>query len=237
MTPTCVHRLPDPASSTCTYLLVDEASATAVLIDPVEEQVERDLGVLEAMRLRLLWILETHVHADHITGASSLRRRTGARIATPARCGVSGATRELVHGDRIHFGSSHVEALHTPGHTAGSMCFSFRSPDGGLHLFTGDTLLIGGCGRTDLQGGDAGAMYDSITRVLFAFPDDTLVWPGHDYGEKIHTTIGTERTSNPRVSGRTRDAFQQLMAGLRLPLPKRLEEAVPANLCLGDRGR
>jgi sulfur dioxygenase len=224
----------DPASSTCTYLLGDEASGTAILIDPVDEQSERDSASIAALGLRLLWTVETHVHADHITGALRLARLTGARMATPAACGASGATRQLMHGDRLHFGLHFIEALHTPGHTVGSMCYVLRDPAGGpVHLFTGDTLLAGGCGRTDFQGGSADALYDSITRVLFSFEDGTVVWPGHDYGGRGKSSIGRERRENPRLAGRTRDEFRGLMAQLQLPRPARMAEAVPANLRMG----
>jgi sulfur dioxygenase len=229
-------QLLDPESSTCTYLLADEKSGTALLIDPVEEQVPRYLGVLAALGLRLLWTVETHVHADHVTGALRLARLTGARTASPAACGTSGATRELAHGDVLYFGSRFIEALHTPGHTAGSMCFLLRSPPGAAsHVFTGDSLLIGACGRTDFQDGSAGALYDSITRVLFTLPDDTVVWPGHDYSGRGRSSIGRERRENPRLAGRSREEFIALMGSLQLAPPKKISVAVPANLRMGQR--
>ena len=229
-------QLLDPESSTCTYLLADERSGTAILIDPVEEQVARYLDVLTALGLRLLWTVETHVHADHVTGALRLARLTGARTASPAACGTSGATRELAHGDVLFFGRRFIEALHTPGHTAGGMCFLLRSQPGAAgHVFTGDSLLIGGCGRTDFQGGGAGVLYDSITRVLFTLPDDTVVWPGHDYSGKGKSSIGQERRQNPRLAGRSREEFITLMGALRLAPPKKIWLAVPANLQMGQR--
>jgi sulfur dioxygenase len=229
-------QLRDPESSTCTYLLADEKSGTALLIDPVEEQVARYLGALAALGLRLLWTVETHVHADHVTGALRLARLTGARTASPAACGTSGATRELLHGDALYFGSRFIEALHTPGHTAGSMCFLLRSPPGAAsHVFTGDSLLIGGCGRTDFQDGSAGALYDSITRVLFTLPDDTVVWPGHDYSGRGRSSIGRERRENLRLAGRSREEFIALMGALQLAPPKKISLAVPANLRMGQR--
>jgi glyoxylase-like metal-dependent hydrolase (beta-lactamase superfamily II) len=230
-------RLPDPESSTCTYLVGDAKSGTAILIDPVDVQVQRDIGVLAALGLRLVWTVETHVHADHVTGAARLARLTGARTAVPAACGASGATRFLAAGDRLHFGSRCLEALHTPGHTAGSMCYLLRGSGGEAgHVFTGDTLLVGGCGRTDFQGGSAEALYDSITQVLFALPDDTVVWPGHDYAGKERSTIGHERRENARLAGRSKQEFVALMARLQLAPPTKIAVAVPANLRMGEDG-
>jgi glyoxylase-like metal-dependent hydrolase (beta-lactamase superfamily II) len=219
------RQLFDPESSTYTYVLGDESGGEAVIVDPVREHVERDLAVLAASGLRLAWILETHVHADHVTGARALRDRTGARTAVSLHCGASGFDRLLTDGDEIAFGAERMLAIATPGHTQGSTCYLWRD-----RLLTGDTLLIGGCGRTDFQNGDAGALYDSITGKLFTLPDDTLVYPGHDYKGRRVSTIGEEKATNPRVSGRSRDEFIQVMASLGLPEPRRIREAVPANL-------
>jgi sulfur dioxygenase len=226
-------QLLDPVSSTCTYLISDLKSGTALLIDPVDEQATRYIAVLAALGLRLSWTLETHVHADHVTGARRLAQLTGARTAAPAACGTRGATRELVHGERLYLGSRFIEALHTPGHTPGSMCYLLPSSTGPSHLFTGDTLLIGGCGRTDFQGGSAEALYHSITRVLFTLPDDTIVWPGHDYGGKTQSSIGQEKRENSRLAGRSKEDFIDVMRGLRLPPPEQMCLAVPANLQMG----
>jgi len=220
----------DAASSTYTYVLFDEASREAVIIDPVDEQLERDLACLRQYGLRLVWTVETHAHADHITSAGQLAEHAGAKTAAPAGCGITTAAVQLGHGDILSFGKEQLKALHTPGHTAGSMCFVWCN-----HVFTGDTLLIQGCGRTDFQSGSAEALYHSITGVLFALPDDTLVWPGHDYQGRSHSTIGAEKTGNPRIAGKTLEEFVAIMAGLNLPQPKRMEEAVPANLTSGVR--
>lgn len=219
------RQLFDPESSTYSYLLGDQAAGEAVVIDPVREQVERDLSLLSSHGLRLAWILETHVHADHVTGARALRERTGARTAVSLHCGASGFDRLLTDGDEIAFGAERIGAIATPGHTPGSTCYLWRD-----RLFTGDTLLIGGCGRTDFQNGDAGALYDSITLRLFCLPDDTLVYPGHDYRGRRVSTIGEEKATNPRLAGHARDAFIELMGNLGLPEPRRIHEAVPANL-------
>jgi sulfur dioxygenase len=218
----------DPASSTYTYLLFDEHSREALIIDPVDEQLERDLGALREYGLALLWSVETHAHADHITSAGLLAEHTGARTAAPAGCGIGTAAVQLADRDVLRFGGEQVMALHTPGHTAGSMSFVWRG-----HVFTGDTLLIDGCGRTDFQSGSAADLYRSITQVLFALPDETTVWPGHDYKGRSHSTIGREKKSNARVAGKSRAEFESIMKDLQLPRPKRMDEAVPANLASG----
>lgn len=220
----------DPPSSTYTYVLFDETSRDAVIIDPVDEQLERDLGVLRQYGLKLLWTVETHAHADHITSAGLLAEHTGAQTAAPQGCGISTAAMQLVDGEELRFGNEVLRALHTPGHTAGSMSFVWRD-----HVFTGDTLLINGCGRTDFQSGNAEAMYHSLTQVLFTLADATTVWPGHDYQGRTHSTIGAERQGNARVAGKSLEQFKAIMAGLHLPKPKRIDEAVPANLTSGLR--
>lgn len=224
----------DPDSSTYTYVLFDIDTRDAVIIDPVDEQLERDMGVLREYGLRLRWVVETHVHADHITSALRLAEHTGAHTTAPAACGIVTAHHALGDGDEIAFGTQTLRALATPGHTAGSMSYLWVQ-SGQHHVFTGDTLLIEGCGRTDFQSGDAGALYDSITRVLFALPDETIVWPGHDYHGRTHSTIGHEKVHNPRIAGRSREEFIALMQGLHLPKPRRMDEAVPANLAGGVR--
>jgi sulfur dioxygenase len=226
----------DPASSTFTYILFDEKSTEsprpAIIIDPVDEQLERDLGVLRHYGLKLVWAIETHAHADHITSAGRLAEHAGAKTAAPQDCGIATASQQLKEGDVLRFGSQSLKALHTPGHTAGSMSFVWRSgaeKDARMQVFTGDTLLIGGCGRTDFQSGSSEMLYNSITKALFSLPDSTIVWPGHDYKGNTQTTIGAEKTGNARVSGRSLEEFVSLMAQLNLPKPKRLDEAVPAN--------
>ncbi len=220
----------DPTSNTYTYVLFDEATRDALIIDPVDEQVERDLAVLQQHNLKLVWALETHAHADHITSAGQLAEHAGARTAAPAGCGITTAAMQLKDGDELVFGGQKLKALATPGHTAGSMCFIWRG-----HAFTGDTLLINGCGRTDFQSGSAEALYFSLTEVLFTLPETTTVWPGHDYHGRSHSTIGAEKATNSRIAGKTLAEFVATMNALNLPRPKRIDEAVPANLTSGQR--
>lgn len=220
----------DPASSSYTYVLFDEATRDAIIIDPVDEQLERDLQVLREYGLRLVWAVETHAHADHITSAGQLAELAGARTAAPAGCGISTAAIQLKDGDTLRFGSEQVKALHTPGHTAGSMSFLWRD-----HVFTGDTLLINSCGRTDFQSGSAEALYHSLTQVLFALPEATTVWPGHDYQGGRHSSIGAEKAGNAQVVGKTLAEFCAVMAVPCSPKPRRMDEAVPANLSSGLR--
>lgn len=225
-----LRQLFDSGSSTYSYLIADPVTGEAALVDPVLEQIDRDLGLVSALDLHVTYVLETHIHADHVTAASEIRARTGARIAR----GASDAPCvdvPLEHGDFIHVGSLVVTALATPGHTNDG--FSYRAPG---HVLTGDTLLIGGCGRSDFQNGDAGELYDSITRVLYRLPDDTVVLPGHDYKGFTASTIGEEKKHNARVAGRSRDEFIALMAELRLPPPRLLDLAVPANRACGRMG-
>ncbi len=222
----------DPASSTYTYILFDADTRDALLIDPVDDQLARDLAALREHGLKLVWTVETHAHADHITSAGLLAEHTGAKTAAPAGCGIGPASVQLQDGDTLRFGGQVLTALHTPGHTAGSMSYVWAA-EGARHVFTGDTLLINGCGRTDFQSGSAEALYHSLTQVLFALPDDTTVWPGHDYQGRTHSTIGQEKASNARVAGKTLAEFVAIMGGLNLPSPKRMAEAVPANLVSG----
>ena len=224
----------DPASSTYTYLLFDADSREALIIDPVDEQLERDLGVLREYGLQLMLVVETHAHADHVTSAGLLVEHTGALTAAPEACGIRTAAIQLQDGAELRFGRHHIRALHTPGHTAGSMSYVWET-EGQHHVFTGDTLLINGCGRTDFQSGSAEALYRSLTQVLFALPDDTVVWPGHDYQGRSHSTIGAEKAGNARVAGKSLAEFSAIMDKLNLPRPRRIDEAVPANLQSGLR--
>jgi sulfur dioxygenase len=219
------RQLFDPESSTYSYLLGDAVRRKAVIVDPVREHAARDLALLSELGLRVAYILETHVHADHVTGAKALKAETGAQTGVSRHCGASGFDWLLEDGDVIVFGDQVIRAIATPGHTPGSTCYLWRD-----RLLTGDTLLIGGCGRTDFQLGDAGALYDSITGRLFTLPDDTLVYPGHDYRGRWVSTIGEERRTNPRLANVSREQFIEIMRNLDLPQPKRIAEAVPANL-------
>lgn len=223
------RQLFEPVSSTYTYLIGCPETGRAALIDPVLETVDRDLAALDALDLKLAWTIETHVHADHVSGGAALRGQTGSQIACPAAEMVDGADVAIIEGEVLTFGSIRLRPLSTPGHTKGH--HSFLIERGPLPMvFTGDTLLIDGCGRTDFQGGDAATLYRSIHDKLFKLPDDTLVYPGHDYQGRRVTTIVQERTRNPRLGGaKTLEEFVAVMAALGLPYPKRMDEAVPAN--------
>ena len=225
------RQLFDQTSSTYTYLLAD--AGEAVLIDPVREHLTRDLGLLEELGLRLVHVLETHVHADHVTAAGLLRDQTGARTGASGR-GAPCIDLALAEGAVVRFGGREIHVLETPGHTDDSLTFHVAGPRGEPDmLFTGDALLIRGCGRTDFQNGDAGQLYDALTTKLFVMPDATRVYPGHDYRGLTMSTIGEERRFNKRLANRSREEFVALMAGLGLPRPKLLDEAVPANRACG----
>jgi len=222
-----LRQLFDAESSTYTYLLADEATGQAALIDAVLEQVTRDLGLVGELGLKLVYVLDTHVHADHVTGAGVLRERTGARSVTGNR-GASCADVHLGQGDQLRLGGVTIRVLETPGHTDDSV--SFLAED---HLFSGDALTIRGAGRTDFQNGDAGRLFDSITNVLFALPDATHVHPAHDYKGQTASTIGEEKRFNARIAGRSREEFVALMNGLKLQKPAKIDVAVAANLDCG----
>lgn len=224
-----MRQLFDAETSTCTYLIADPASGATALVDPVLEHVDRDLTLLQELNLQLRFCLETHLHADHITGAGQLRRRTGCRLVVPAAEGIRNADQLLTGGERLELGSLHIDVIATPGHTPAHVAYRI----GDTHLFSGDALLIRGCGRTDFQNGDPGQLYDSLQKLL-ALPEAMLVYPGHEDSGRSHSSIGEERRHNPKLVGRSRAEFVQLMARLQLAPPKRLHEAVPANLHLGD---
>ena len=230
------RQLFDRETCTYTYLIADMTTKTAVLVDPVLEQVERDLGLLDDLDLRLLYCLETHIHADHITGTDRLRYMTGCKGCVPAGASAICADFQLKDGDLLTVGGISIEAIATPGHTDSHMAYLVRGDSGSDsatgRLLTGDALFVRGCGRTDFQSGDAGTLYDSVTQRLFELPDETLVYPGHDYRGHTCSTIGEEERWNPRFAGRTRSEFIDLMAHLNLPKPQKMMEAVPANeLC------
>lgn len=214
----------DEISSTLTYLLADDVSKQAVLIDPVSENIEEYLNYINPAGLTLVYSLETHVHADHITGGGRLKKMTEAKTAVSQACGAETADIQLKDNDVLEFGAEKITVIATPGHTPGSLSFLWRD-----RLFTGDSLLINGCGRTDFQGGDAGKLYDAITKRLFSLPDETLVYPGHDYNGRRVSSIAQEKGINPRLANKTREEFVELMANLNLPKPKMIDIAVPAN--------
>ena len=225
------RQLFDPQSSTFTYLLGSERSREAVLIDPVFEQVRRDAALVLELGLRLAWTLETHIHADHVTGAWLLRERHRSRIAVGASTGADGADRSLKDGDELAFGERALRAMATPGHTSGCVTYVL---DDESRAFTGDCLLVRGTGRTDFQGGDAAQMYRSVRERIFALPDSCLLYPAHDYRGLTCTSVGEERRFNPRLGDAIGTAdFCGYMANLKLAHPKQMDVAVPANLGCG----
>ena len=225
------RQLFDPQSSTYSYLLGDERAGVAVLIDPVFEQSRRDGALIGELGLRLLFTLETHVHADHVTGAWLLKQRLGSRIALSEAGGASGADLALAHGSRVAFGSRYVEARETPGHTSG--CLTYVLDDESM-AFTGDCLLIRGCGRTDFQEGSARTLYRSVHSQIFTLPPGCLLYPGHDYRGLCVTSVDEERRFNPRLGSGIGEAdFAGYMNNLGLPHPKQIDVAVPANLQCG----
>ena len=225
------RQLFDPVSSTYTYLLADPVTREALLIDPVFEQVRRDAALLRELDLTLVATAETHVHADHVTGAWLLKQRSGSQIALSAASGAEGADRWLQDGDTLAFGTRHLAVRATPGHTDG--CISYVLDDGSM-AFTGDALLIRGCGRTDFQQGSAERLYRSVHEQLLSLPDDCLLYPGHDYRGLTVTSVAEERRWNPRFGGSSSlGDFVGYMQHLGLPHPRQMARAVPANLRSG----
>jgi sulfur dioxygenase len=225
------RQLFDPHSSTYSYLLGDARSRETVLIDPVFEQARRDAALIQELGLKLVVTLETHVHADHVTGAWLLKRQLGSGIALSANSGATGADRYLAHGDRVNFGNRYVETRATPGHTQG--CVTYVLDDESM-AFTGDCLLIRGSGRTDFQQGDPRAMFRSVKSQILCLPPGCLLYPAHDYTGRTVTSVAEERRFNPRLGGEIGEAdFVGYMNNLGLPHPKLIDIAVPANLHCG----
>lgn len=225
------RQLFDLDTSTYTYLLADEESREAVLIDPVVEQFERDATLVQELELELVAVLDTHVHADHVTSQGLLRSRFQARSIMSERAGVICADVLVKQGDRIDFGQYQLEVRETPGHTAGCLTYVCHQP---RMAFTGDALLIRGCGRTDFQQGSARQLYRSVREQIFTLPDDTLIYPAHDYKGRTVSSVGEEKRHNPRLGGgKTLEQFVEIMDNLGLPYPRKMDVAVPANLACG----
>lgn len=223
------RQLFDQNTFTYTYLIADLESKEALLIDPVNTHVDKYIDMLEQQGLQLKYSMETHVHADHITASGLLRQKLGAKTAVSQLCGAEAADLQITDGEIFYLGDHEkIEVIATPGHTSGSVSYLWRD-----RVMTGDALFIDGCGRTDFQGGDASALYDAITQRLFTLPDDTLVYPGHDYQGRWVSNIAQERTSNKRLAGKSREDFIEIMENLDLPKPKLIDEAVPANRYCG----
>ncbi|MCC5871487.1 MAG: MBL fold metallo-hydrolase [Gammaproteobacteria bacterium] len=225
------RQLYDSTSSTYTYLLADEASRQALLIDPVFGQAQRDLALVAELRLTLRLVVETHAHADHVTAAWLLKQKTGCDIASAKVIGAEHVDLPLEEGDEFGVGDVRLQAMATPGHTDG--CMSFVLADASM-VFTGDALLIRGCGRSDFQQGSAKRLFHSITQKLFDLPDACLVYPAHDYGGRTVSSIGEEKQFNARAGGGANERdFVEYMQAMKLPHPKLIDEAVPANLRSG----
>ena len=223
------RQLFEPLSSTYTYLLGCEETGQAVLIDPVIVSIDRDLAEINRLGLKLAYSVDTHIHADHITAALELKNKVGSKIAAPAFDNLPCADVGIEEGVPFKLGSIELQPLHTPGHTAGH--FAYRI---GERVFTGDALLIEGCGRTDFQNGDAETLYRSVTEKLFALPDYTLVYPAHDYKDRRVSSIAQEKKRNPRLGEkRTLEEFKHIMANLNLPYPTFIDYAVPGNKLCG----
>ena len=226
------RQLFDPETSTYTYLLGDDETREAVLIDTVLEQFNRDRRLLGELGLTLLYTLETHVHADHVTASARFRDALGSQVVVAAPAGVKNADLNLGDGDRLRFGRHELEARLTPGHTDG--CVTYVCAEVGM-AFTGDALLIRGCGRTDFQQGDPPTLFRSVRERIFSLPDETLLFPGHDYKGRTVTTVDEERRFNLRLGiEKSESEFAAIMGGLDLAYPKRMDVAVPANLRSGE---
>ncbi len=223
------HQLLEPLSHTYSYLIACSETRQAILVDPVVPTMDRDLALVAQLGLTLTMTVETHVHADHITSALHLRERCGSKIAFPAMDNLPCADVHIKDGMPLQLGTLLLLPVYTPGHTDDHFCYLI---DG--RVLTGDCLLIDGCGRTDFQNGDAKQLYDSITKQLFSLPDDTLVYPGHDYSGRFVSTIAQEKARNPRIATGTSEAqFVKTMQSLDLPYPKFIEFAVPGNKLCG----
>ncbi|RZA08908.1 MAG: MBL fold metallo-hydrolase [Proteobacteria bacterium] len=225
-----LRQLFDPESSTYTYLYADAGTREAILIDPVIEQAARDQGLLKELNLNLKYILETHVHADHITGAHELRKLTGAKIVVGKDSGAVGADTYIGDGEELKVGTQTLTALATPGHTKGCMSYA-----GAGLVFTGDALMIKDVGRTDFQGGSTDRLYQSITEKLFALPPATIIYPAHDYEGRKSSSVAEEIAANKKLGGGVSLAeFCERVAATKLAQPKKIHIAVPANLRCGE---
>jgi glyoxylase-like metal-dependent hydrolase (beta-lactamase superfamily II) len=223
-------QLYDSVSSTYTYILYDKTSLEAVVIDPVLENFERDLTLIKQLNLKVLYTLETHIHADHITSSFKLREQLNSKIVLRKSANIDCADVLIEDGQTLNFGEFRIKAIATPGHT--DTCTTFNCEN---MLFTGDTLLIRGCGRTDFQQGSSVKLFKSVREKIFAFPDETLVYPAHDYKGFTSSSVGEEKLYNSRLAlDKTKEEFVEIMENLNLDHPKKIKEAVPANLKCGN---
>src|SRR5580700_3617363 len=222
------RQLFDQVSGTYSYLLASRAGGEALIIDPVLEKVDRYIQLVRELDLKLVKAVDTHLHADHVTGLGALRDRTQCITVMGERSKVDVVSMRLAEGDKLTIEGVALDVLYTPGHTDDSYCFTLAD-----RVFTGDTLLIRGTGRTDFQNGDARAQYDSIFNKLLRLPDETMIFPAHDYKGETVSTIGEERAFNPRLQVKSVDEYVELMNNLNLPNPKMMDVAVPANQHVG----
>jgi glyoxylase-like metal-dependent hydrolase (beta-lactamase superfamily II) len=225
------RQLFDPETSTYTYVLADPETMEGVIIDPVIEKVDRDLQVIKELGLKLLYTIETHVHADHVTSSGYIREKTGAKSVIGSASGVDCADIYLGDDETLKFGRYTIRALSTPGHTNGCTSYHVNGK-----VFSGDTLFVRGTGRTDFQQGSSEKLFKSVTEKLFSLPPSTLIYPGHDYKGQSVSTIEEEKKYNPRINSETTlEKFVTIMDQLKLPDPKKIHEAVPANLVCGAK--
>lgn len=224
-----VRQLFDRETSTYTYIIADEKKAEAAIIDPVKEQFARDVKLVKQLGFTLKYVLETHVHADHITSSGQLRKEFNAKVALHENSGARCADILLKDNDVITLGDLEIKALHTPGHTNADISYAV---DG--FVFTGDALLVRDCGRTDFQLGDSSTLFNSITKKIFGLGDDTIIYPGHDYNGFTASTVKEEKLYNHRLGdGKTEEEFIEIMENLDLALPKKIKESVPGNINCG----
>ena len=227
-----IRQLFDPESSSYSYLLWDADTLDAALIDPVRSMVGRDIQLIRELGLSLRYTLETHIHADHITGSGMLRSAMDSIVLVHENCRSKCPDVLLKDGDRIPLGKGRINVIHTPGHTDCDVSYTIPGM-----AFTGNTLLIRSCGRTDYHSGDSGTLFDSITRRLFTLPGDTFVYPGHDYNGRAYSTIAEEKAYNPQLgNGTSRDRFISIMQNLQHEQPQSFRDALPSNLQCGLSG-
>jgi len=228
------RQLFEPVSSTYTYLIGCEQTGQAALIDPVLETVERDLNLVRELGLTLACTMETHIHADHVTGAGRLRAFSGSKAGFPAASGADFVDFTITEGSPVSVGQLQLRPIYTPGHTDDHHAYVVES-EGASRVFTGDALLIEGCGRTDFQNGDAATLYRSVHDKIFTIGDETLVYPAHDYNQRFVSSVAQERARNPRLGGgKSVEEFVAIMGALNLPRPKKMDVAVPANRQCGE---
>ena len=224
-----VRQLFDRETSTYTYLIADEVTSEAAIVDPVKEQFERDALLIKQLGFNLKYVLETHVHADHITSSGKLRDEFSAEVVLHENSGAECADLLIKDGDVLKLGDVEIKALHTPGHTSADLSFAVED-----YVFTGDALLVRDCGRTDFQAGDSVTLYNSINDKIFSLDDATTIYPGHDYHGFTASTVKEEKQFNNRLgNGKTEDEFVEIMANLDLALPRKIKESVPGNMACG----